>query len=64
MAISALQKLNEALTTLHRLIFTKEEISITKKDKAISFNKNREGDKMERGDMKEELSVVGPPDPI
>ena len=43
MAISSFKKLNKAFTTLHSTISTKEEISLTKKEKAITLNKNREG---------------------
>ena len=41
MAISTFKKLNEAFTTLHSTISSMEEISITKKEKAITLNKNR-----------------------
>ena len=43
MANSSFKKLNKAFTTLHSTISTKEEISLTKKEKAITLNKNREG---------------------
>ena len=49
MAISTFKKLNEAFNTLHSNIFTKEEISLTKKEKATTLNKNRLQEKIMTG---------------
>ena len=52
MAISTFKKLNEAFNTLHSNISTKEEISLTKKEKATTLNKNRLQEKIMTGNYK------------
>merc|ERR1712096_567889 len=54
MAISTFKKLNEVFNTLHSNISTKEEISLTKKEKAttLKLNKNRLQGKIMTGNYK------------